>query len=89
MLSKINRVGYGMLSKADMALVDANTPESRKLVAVPFVGKDVPSHASEFAHPDVLIGLTSTCTQHSERMHSNCIVCHQISLVLLSALSVA
>jgi hypothetical protein len=27
-------------------------------MAVPFVGKDVPSRASEFAHPDVLIGLT-------------------------------
>jgi hypothetical protein len=33
-------------------------PKSRRLVAVPFIGKDVPSHASEFAHPDVLIGLT-------------------------------
>ena len=30
---------------------------SRQLLAVPFVGKDVPSQASEFAHPDVLIGL--------------------------------
>ena len=36
-----------------------NMPKSRALVAVPFIGKDVPSHASEFAHPDVLIGLTS------------------------------
>ena len=26
--------------------------------AVPFVGKDAPSDASEFAHPDVLIALT-------------------------------
>ena len=33
-------------------------PQSRKVMAVPFVGKDVPSRASEFAHPDVLIGLT-------------------------------
>src|SRR5690242_857488 len=33
-------------------------PKSRRLVAVPFIGKDVPSHASEFAHPDVLIGLS-------------------------------
>lgn len=27
-------------------------------MAVPFVGKDVPSRSSEFAHPDALIGLT-------------------------------
>ena len=27
-------------------------------MAVPFVGKDVPSQSSEFAHPDALIGLT-------------------------------
>lgn len=33
-------------------------PRSRTLTAVPFVGKDVPSAASEFAHPDVVIGLT-------------------------------
>ena len=33
-------------------------PRSRKISAVPFVGKDVPSEASEFAHPDVMIGLT-------------------------------
>ena len=33
-------------------------PKSRRLMAVPFVGKDVPSRASEFAHPDVIIGLT-------------------------------
>jgi hypothetical protein len=27
-------------------------------MAVPFIGKDVPSHSSEFAHPDVVIGLS-------------------------------
>ena len=31
---------------------------SRELLAVPFMGKDVPSRNSEFAHPEVLIGLT-------------------------------
>ena len=31
-------------------------PEARRLLAVPFVGKDVPSRASEFSHPDVVIG---------------------------------
>lgn len=33
-------------------------PRSRKLTAIPFVGKDVPSRASQFSHPDVVIGLT-------------------------------
>merc|ERR1712137_684440 len=57
-LSKINRVSYGILSPADTDMIDPRTPQSRLLMAVPFVGKDVPSRSSEFAHPDVLIGLT-------------------------------
>jgi hypothetical protein len=57
-LSKINRVAYGLLTPTDLARIDPRTPASRKLMAVPFVGKDVPSRSSEFAHPDVLIGLT-------------------------------
>ncbi|KDO28986.1 hypothetical protein SPRG_20090 [Saprolegnia parasitica CBS 223.65] len=55
-LSKINRVSYGLLQKQHFES-NGNTP-SRLLLAVPFVGKDVPSRSSEFAHPDVLIGLT-------------------------------
>lgn len=35
---------------------DPKMPKSRKLLAVPFVGKDVPSRASEFSHPDVVVG---------------------------------
>lgn len=35
-----------------------SVPESRTRLAIPFVGKDTPSAASEFAHPDVAIGLT-------------------------------
>ena len=31
---------------------------ARRLLGVPFVGKDCPSDASQFAHPDVVIGLT-------------------------------
>ncbi|KAF0690318.1 Aste57867_18249 [Aphanomyces stellatus] len=54
-LSKINRVSYGLLRQHHMQ--QTHTP-SRLLLAVPFVGKDVPSRSSEFAHPDVLIGLT-------------------------------
>lgn len=33
-------------------------PRSRKFCAVPFVGKDVPSPASEFSFPDIVIGLS-------------------------------
>ena len=47
-LSKINRVNYGLLSKEQQA---ADMPTSRKLLAVPFLGKDVPSPASEYAAP--------------------------------------
>jgi len=42
---------FYLLSQADPKM-----PKSRKLLAVPFVGKDVPSRASEFSHPDVVIG---------------------------------
>ncbi len=60
-LQKINRVHFGLLQPKDLQLLEndgVKIPTSRKLVAVPFVAKDVPSRASEFAHPDVLIGLT-------------------------------
>ncbi|GBG26808.1 Hypothetical Protein FCC1311_030302 [Hondaea fermentalgiana] len=58
-LSKIDRVSFGILSPVDLANIDQRrTPLSRKLMAVPFVGKDVPSRSSEFAHPDVVIGLS-------------------------------
>jgi Protein of unknown function (DUF3638)/Protein of unknown function (DUF3645) len=60
-LSKINRVSYGLLSKLDLkqALESApNVSLARRLAAVPFVGKDIPSRASQFSHPDIVIGLT-------------------------------
>jgi hypothetical protein len=60
-LSKINRVSFGLLSEEeiDKALKeDPMMPRSRTKTAVPFVGKDVPSHRSEFAHPDIVICLT-------------------------------
>ncbi len=37
---------------------DVQIPTTRKFMAVPFIAKDVPSRASEFSHPDILIGLT-------------------------------
>ena len=60
-LAKVNRVSFGLLSSKDCAAAleaDAMVPQSRLKLAVPFVGKDVPSRSSEFAHPDVILGLT-------------------------------
>lgn len=57
----VSQVSFGLLNAGDLARAldrDAKMPRSRKLLAVPFVGKDVPSAAAEFAHPDVAIGLT-------------------------------
>lgn len=59
--SMVKRVHFGLLHPQDIALLEEEgfrIPTTRKLVAVPFVAKDVPSKASEFAHPDVLIGVT-------------------------------
>ena len=53
--SRKHRVEFGLLPKEWMT---AGSPKSRKLLAVPFVGKDRPSPTSEFSHPDVLIGLS-------------------------------
>ncbi|KAH8050297.1 hypothetical protein JL722_11503 [Aureococcus anophagefferens] len=65
-LGRVDRVHYGLLSAGDVALLlqpprgagARYVPKARRLLAVPFVGKDRPSDASEFSHPDVLIGLT-------------------------------
>jgi hypothetical protein len=57
-LSKVDRVSYGILNSVDLAGLSPRAPLSRRLMAVPFVGKDVPSASSEFAHVDVVIGLT-------------------------------
>mmetsp|Transcript_21594 Transcript_21594/g.31811 ORF Transcript_21594/g.31811 Transcript_21594/m.31811 type:complete len:2705 (-) Transcript_21594:384-8498(-) len=67
-LSKINRVSFGLLNSDDCqkALADdPNVPRSRLKLAVPFVGKDVPSKSSEFAHPDVIIGMTVLAYRYS------------------------
>jgi len=60
-LQKIDRVSFGILSSDDYKraiAIDPYMPRTRFKLAVPFVGKDVPSRSSEFAHPDVIIGLT-------------------------------
>lgn len=56
-LAKASRVNYGLLSAEELRSHPA-TPPSRRLLAVPFVGKDVPSASSQFSHPDVVIGLS-------------------------------
>ena len=53
--SRKHRVEYGLLPKE---WIMPGTPKSRKMLAVPYVGKDRPSPTSEFSHPDVLIGLS-------------------------------
>lgn len=60
-LQKIDRVSFGLMNKGDYARAiksDPHMPRTRAKLAIPFVGKDVPSKSSEFAHPDVIIGLT-------------------------------
>jgi Ca2+-binding EF-hand superfamily protein len=60
-LTRINRVHYGLLWPDDVQrslALNPTMPRSRQLVAVPFVGKDVPSAASEFSNPDIVVGLT-------------------------------
>ena len=61
-LQKIDRVTFGTLNKTDyerIAKVDPNMPDTRRYLAIPFEGKDVPSKSSEFAHPDVGLGSSS------------------------------
>ena len=61
-LAKINRVSFGLLQPSDEHVLKGSVqPTSRKLLAIPFIGKDVPSSASEFAQADVLIGVTTLC----------------------------
>ena len=60
-LQKIDRVSFGLLSTHEyerLLKTEPHMPRSRFKLAIPFVGKDVPSRASEFAHPDIIIGLT-------------------------------
>lgn len=62
-LRLVHRVHYGLLPSSSLVRGSANNQfESqslnRRLLAVPFIGKDVPSRNSEFAHPDIAIGLT-------------------------------
>ena len=61
-LSKTNRVAYGLLLPEDLKRAEMTlgirASKSRRLLAVPFVGKDEPSATSEFSHPDVRLGFS-------------------------------
>ena len=63
-LGKINRVSFGILAEEQQLPSDTI---SRRLLAVPFVGKDSPSRASEFSHPDVVISLTILAFRYQVR----------------------
>ena len=67
-MMKVNRVSFGLLNdkECEAALADdPHVPRSRIKLAVPFLGKDVPSKSSEFAHPDVIIGVTILAYRYS------------------------
>eukprot|EP00397_Hematodinium_sp_SG-2012_P000034 GEMP01000034.1.p1 GENE.GEMP01000034.1~~GEMP01000034.1.p1 ORF type:complete len:2592 (+),score=768.95 GEMP01000034.1:4628-12403(+) len=57
-ISHVNRVRFGLLD-------EPKAGDSRGLLAVPFVGKDVPCEGSEYSHPDVVIGLTILAYRYS------------------------
>ncbi|KAL7066785.1 EF hand family protein [Cryptosporidium serpentis] len=67
----VHRVSYGLLDEQfctrkdwlgikelEQTFESLKSPRSRHLLAIPFIGKDTPSLASEFSHPDIVIGLT-------------------------------
>ena len=60
-ISKINRVAFGLLPAA---MDSPSESVTRKFMAIPFTGKDTPSAASEFSHPDILIVLTLLAYRH-------------------------
>lgn len=77
-LTRQSRVHYGLLSE-----FDGETP-SRRLLAVPFLGKDAPSPSAEFSHPDVR--LLMTCFAYACEGLRRADV-HEIMLLQSSALS--
>ena len=60
-LKKINRVSFGLMTDeqvSDALLENPLMSETRGMLGIPFIGKDMPSPAAEFQHPDVLVGLS-------------------------------
>lgn len=70
-MRQVNRVNYGLLAgpppadNDDDGISEAEAgSRSRYHTAVPFLGKDKPSKAAEYANPEVLIGLTLLAFRH-------------------------
>ena len=77
-LSRVDRVHYGLLQPAELARAYARNPtmpRNRALLAVPFAGKDVPTVASEYAHPDVAIGLTTLAFRYEGLRRHDLVQC--------------
>jgi len=73
-LTKINRVHYGILSPRDITLAltaDPFMPATRQFLAIPFIGINSPSPSSEFSHPDIVIALTSLSYKRSGLRYSD------------------
>ena len=71
-LGKIDRVSFGLLNDEELVkalLSDPKMPKSRRVTAIPFIGKDVPSQRSEFSHPDIVIGLTILAYRYEGLRH--------------------
>ena len=77
MLRKVNRVHYGLLRPHEVARYSAagRLPRSRRFLAVPFIGKDAPSPSSEYAHPDVAIGLTTLAFRYEGLRRHDLVQC--------------
>lgn len=69
-LQKIDRVSFGIMNEEDYErakAADPHMPRTRAKLAIPFVGKDVPSRSSEFAHPDIILGLSTLAYRYEGR----------------------
>ena len=67
-LKKVNRVSFGLMNQDEVRTLlngDPMAARSRIRLAIPFVGKDVPSPAAEFAQPDIV-----QCTDDSHGVGS-------------------
>ena len=65
-LRKVNSVTHGLIRR-DQTLTPLNgyvESSTRRYMSVPYVGKDQPSNASEYSHPDILIMLTLLAYRH-------------------------
>ena len=65
-------MSFGLLNDEELVKAlasDPKMPKSRRVTAIPFIGKDVPSQRSEFSHPDIVIGLTVLAYRYEGLRH--------------------